>query len=117
MVGVAFELFPKGGAIVIGAMGGMGMLSAGFLGGPGIGFKQDYFASNQLKEEAPATYARYAVPGENTFYGLATVKGLDDARVGILDQDHQIKDKDAAIAKAPNPVQKSNLETKRAEII
>src|SRR4029077_18641584 len=59
MLAVASERFPKGGAITIGALGGMGMLSAGLLGGPGIGFKQDYNASQKLKENSPAVYDRY----------------------------------------------------------
>jgi MFS family permease len=85
MLAVASERFPKGGALVIGAMGGMGMLSAGLLGGPAIGFQQDVYASDFLKREAPATYDRYAAPEPNSFYGILTVKGLDGAKVGILD--------------------------------
>src|SRR5205807_10252841 len=68
MLAVASERFPKGGAIVIGAMGGVGMLSAGFLGGPGIGFKQDYYATKQLKEKDPVVYEKYASKEENSFY-------------------------------------------------
>jgi hypothetical protein len=41
MLAVVSEQFPKGGAITIGAAGGVGMLAAGLLGGPGIGFLQD----------------------------------------------------------------------------
>jgi MFS family permease len=84
MLAVASEQFPRGGAITIGAMGGVGMLSAGLLGGPGIGFKQDYYASEQLKEQAPAVYERYKAPTENTFLGFETI-GLDGAKVGILE--------------------------------
>jgi len=62
MLAVVSERFPKGGAIVIGAVGGMGMLSAGFLGGPGIGFKQDYYASQQLKKENPPSAANTRPP-------------------------------------------------------
>ena len=49
MLGVVSERFPRGGALTIGAVGGIGVFSAGLLGGPGIGYKQDYFASNDLK--------------------------------------------------------------------
>ncbi|MBC8114929.1 MAG: MFS transporter [Candidatus Saccharimonas sp.] len=84
MLAVASERFPKGGAITIGAIGGMGMLSAGLLGTPGIGFKQDYFASAQLKETAPAVYDRYKAANENSFVGFKTV-GLDGAKVGVLE--------------------------------
>jgi len=84
MLAVASERFPKGGAVAIGLMGGVGMLSAGLLGGPGIGFKQDYHASANLSSAAPETYQRYKADKENTFLGFKTV-GLDGAKVGVLD--------------------------------
>lgn len=84
MLAVVSEQFPKGGAITIGAIGGVGMLSAGLLGGPGIGFKQDYNATNKLKAEAPEVYERYKAPEENRFLAY-TVVGLDGSKVGVLD--------------------------------
>ena len=84
MLAVVSERFPKGGAITIGAIGGAGMLSAGLLGGPGIGFKQDYNASHQLKVTSPAVYERYKAPAENNFLGY-TVVGLDGSKVGVLE--------------------------------
>ena len=58
MLAVVSERFPKGGAVTLGVVGGVGMLSAGLLGGPGIGFKQDKFASEKLQEISPDTYER-----------------------------------------------------------
>ncbi len=84
MLAVASERFPKGGAVAIGMLGGVGMLSAGLLGGPAIGFKQDYHASANLKEVAPAAYDRYKADNENTFFGFKTV-GLDGSKVGVLE--------------------------------
>ncbi len=84
MLAVVSERFPKGGAITIGAVGGVGMLSAGLLGGPGIGFKQDSHASAMLKEDNPAIYERYKAGNENKFLGFKTV-GLDGAKVGVLE--------------------------------
>lgn len=84
MLAVASERFPKGGAITIGAIGGMGMLSAGLLGGPGLGFKQDYYASGKLKDDAPAIYERYKSDEENHFLAFKVV-GLDGSKVGVLD--------------------------------
>jgi MFS family permease len=95
MLAVASERFPQGGAIVIGAMGGMGMLSAGLLGNPGIGFKQDYYASAQLKEEAPQSYDRYAAEKANTFL-VFKVKGLDGQKVGILDLETRSRNPDVS---------------------
>ena len=86
MLAVVAEQFPKGGAITIGAIGGIGMLSAGLLGGPGIGFKQDYHATSSLKDEAPEVYERYKAPSENSFLGFKVV-GLDGAKVGVLGDD------------------------------
>jgi hypothetical protein len=84
MLAVVSERFPKGGAITIGCIGGIGMLSAGLLGGPGIGFKQDFHASQQLKRSDAAVFERYKAPNENTFLTFRTV-GLDGTKVGILD--------------------------------
>jgi MFS family permease len=81
MLGVVSERFPKGGAITIGAVGGIGMLSAGLLGGPGIGYKQDYFASNELKSRAPAVYEEYKSPTKNRFLVFPEIQGLDGTKV------------------------------------
>jgi MFS family permease len=84
MLAVASERFPKGGAITIGAVGGAGMLSAGLLGGPGIGFKQDYYSSTSLKAEHEATYERYKAKDQNTFLGFH-VQGLDGSKKNRLE--------------------------------
>lgn len=84
MLAVASERFPNGGAISIGVLGGVGMLSAGLLGGPAIGFKQDYNASHKLQKESVATYDRYKAEKESSFFGFKTV-GLDGQKVGVLD--------------------------------
>lgn len=83
MLAVVSERFPKGGAVAIGVVGGVGMLSAGLIGGPAIGFKQDKYASQKLEETSPAAYERYKAEKENSFIGMKTV-GLDGAKVGIL---------------------------------
>jgi MFS family permease len=84
MLAVVSERFPKGGAITIGALGGAGMISAGVLGGPGIGFKQDWNASADLRTKAPEVYERYKAPAENSFLWFKVV-GLDGAKVGVLE--------------------------------
>ena len=84
MLAVVSERFPRGGAVTIGTVGGVGMLSAGLLGGPGIGFKQDYYASKNLQQASPATYDRYKAPNENSFVGFK-VQGLDGQKVSVLE--------------------------------
>ncbi|AMV19830.1 MFS transporter [Planctomyces sp. SH-PL14] len=84
MLAVASERFPKGGAVAIGMLGGVGMLSAGLLGGPAIGFKQDYNASSNLKATSPESYDRYKAGNESSFFGIKTV-GLDGSKVAVLE--------------------------------
>ncbi|MCA9258905.1 MAG: MFS transporter [Planctomycetales bacterium] len=85
MLAVASERFPRGGAVAIGLMGGIGMLSAGTLGSPGIGYKQDYFASKSLQESAPETYQRYSAAEPNRFLFFPEIRGLDGAKVGVVE--------------------------------
>ncbi|MCH7989398.1 MAG: MFS transporter [Planctomycetes bacterium] len=85
MLGVVGERFPKGGALTMGAVGGIGMLSAGLLGGPGIGYKQDYYASQHLEQNAPETYKRYVSESKNAFLIFPEISGLDGQKVGNLD--------------------------------
>jgi MFS family permease len=108
MLGVVSERFPKGGALALGFSGGVGMLSAGLLGGPGIGYLQDYAAVQRLQgdpaydryksyetKEKPTIHDYYVldsqgrkVPEEKgylQFTGLfPKVAGLDGAKVGVL---------------------------------
>ncbi|MEK0448917.1 MAG: hypothetical protein RL088_1185 [Verrucomicrobiota bacterium] len=84
MLAVVSERFPKGGAVAIGMVGGVGMLSAGLIGGPAIGFKQDYHASSNLQQVSKETYDRYKADDENSFFGFKTV-GLNGSKVAILD--------------------------------
>jgi len=84
MLGVVGERFPRGGAITMGAMGGIGMLSAGLLGGPGIGYKQDYYASSELQQTAPSTYERYQAANEDSFLFLPKIRGLDGQKVEVV---------------------------------
>jgi hypothetical protein len=84
MLGVVSERFPKGGAITIGAIGGVGMLSAGLLGGPGIGYKQDYFASTELKAKDAALYEEYKSTTKNRFLFFPEIQGLDGSKVAAI---------------------------------
>lgn len=100
MLAVASERFPKGGAVAIGLMGGVGMLSAGLFGGPAIGYKQDYYAAKELQAQAPETYGRYAVSEPKGFLFLPAIKGLDGAKVGVLgDQGKELANVSAALVK------------------
>ena len=97
MLGVVSEQFPKGGAIAIGMLGGAGMLSAGLLGGPAIGFKQDYHASAKLAE-SKETFERYKAEKPSEFlFGSFTAAGLDGAKVGVLENGGTELDRDVKL--------------------
>jgi len=84
MLGVVGERFPKGGALAMGAMGGMGMLSAGVLGGPGIGYTQDVNISAKLRQASPAVYEQVRSDQPNRFLFFPPVAGLDGTKVAKL---------------------------------
>ncbi len=116
MLAVVSERFPRGGALTIGAVGGVGMLSAGFLGNPLIGYKQDYYATSLLKDLTPEqyeqippkdsktpkpsyetmkkaaadAYQRYSVEKDKITLFFLKVKGLDGSKAGILDLETKI---------------------------
>jgi len=86
MLGVVSDRFPKGGAITIGAIGGVGMLSAGLLGGPGIGYKQDRFAAEHLESKSKATYDLYKAEKPSQFLFFKPITGLDGSKkAAVLD--------------------------------
>ena len=94
MLGVVSERFPRGGALALGFSGGVGMLSAGILGGPVIGYKQDYAATRQLENDAPETYRRYKAEKPNSpLPGLPAVAGIDNGKAGVLDDYMAIRKK------------------------
>lgn len=85
MLGVVGERFPRGGAVTMGLMGGIGMLSAGWLGVPGIGYKQDYFLADHLKNDlkADATFDRYKTAEEISLYTLPKFYGIDQSKLQV----------------------------------
>jgi hypothetical protein len=108
MLGVVGERFPRGGALAMGLSGGIGMLSAGFLGGPGIGYTYDYKASNQLQQVAPETFNRVAAQDANHFLFFPPVRGLDGQKVDVIQTDaKQLK---ADLAKKPDDASLQKLD-------
>lgn len=114
MLAVVSERFPRGGALTLGTIGGVGMLSAGLLGAPGIGFKQDNYSSSKLNETSPSTYQRYAAEKPNTFLGFET-KGLDGKKTGVLDEQHKVDVAMENISKKPEERAKLEKERDAAE--
>lgn len=51
MLAVVGDRFPRTGAVAMSIMGGIGMLSVGQIGGPGLGYAKDRFAAEHLEEK------------------------------------------------------------------
>ena len=84
MLGVVGERFPQGGAMGMGLVAGVGMLSAGLLAGPGLATTQDLCASRYLRLHAPEAYARVRSDEARRLPFLGEVRGLDHAKVAAL---------------------------------
>ncbi|NND96826.1 MAG: MFS transporter [Pirellulaceae bacterium] len=98
MLGVVGERFPQSATVAMALMGFAGMTSAGLLGGPGIGYKQDYYASQYIQEQNPETYARVKAPNENQFLVFPAITGIDGAKAGMLEDSGAKVLKDVEIA-------------------
>jgi MFS family permease len=126
LLGVISERFPKGGALALGLSGGIGMISAGILGGPGIGYKQDYFAVTFLQEtpERQKTYERYMarddaghpdLKGFPILSGLwpeaaPKVAGIDNAKLKVF-QDYAVVLEEQKKPESERKITKTTLES------
>lgn len=110
MLGVIGERFPKAGAIAMGLSGGIGMLSAGLLGGPGIGYTQDVQAVKYLKSADENAYARVKADDTNHFLFFPGIQGLDGAKVKAVGDKGAALTEELAIkgADAPEGLRKLN---------
>jgi len=76
MLAVVGDRFPRSGAVAMSIMGGIGMLSAGLIGSPGLGYAKDRFTAESLKKDAPAAYASAKASSESKFLFLAPVTAV-----------------------------------------
>ena len=81
MLGVVAEQFPKGGALTLNAIAGIGMLTVGIVGGPLIGFMQENSAKSALDLKKPGVYA--SVSKDDKFI-LGAYTAVDADRVAAL---------------------------------
>jgi MFS family permease len=82
MLAVASDRFPRTGAVAISIMGGIGMMSAGLLGSPGLGYAKDRFAGEELKKADPALHAEYKAATPSKFLVFSDAYGLDGKKLG-----------------------------------
>jgi MFS family permease len=80
-LGVVAEQTPKGGALTLNAIAGIGMLTAGVLGGPLIGALQEQAAERAIEREIPGVYSQ--ISRQDTYF-LGAYSALDDTRLSAL---------------------------------
>ncbi len=83
MLAVIGDRFPHTGAVAMSIMGGIGMLSAGLIGGPGLGYGKDRFAGEELNKADAALYQEYKATTPSTFLNIpaTSVYGLDGKKL------------------------------------
>lgn len=81
MLAVVGDRFPRTGAVAMSIMGGIGMMSAGLLGGPGLGYAKDRFTVEHLKENDVALYEASKAEKPSEFLFLEPVTGLDGTKL------------------------------------
>ncbi len=82
MLALVGDRFPRTGAVAMSIMGGIGMMSAGMIGGPGLGYAKDRFASAALEQADAAVYAEYKVAEPSGWLFFKPVSAIDGAKLG-----------------------------------
>jgi MFS family permease len=86
MLAVASDRFPRTGAVAISIMGGIGMMSFGLIGSPGLGYCKDRYAGEALKTVNALAFEQYKAEKPSRFMGLAVTEttGLDGKKLEEL---------------------------------
>ena len=84
MLGVAAERFPKGGALTLNAIAGMGMLSVGVIGAVFLGNIQDRQIHHELMARNPALHARVVAEERSSVFG--SYQPIDQEKLALLDE-------------------------------
>ncbi len=100
MLAVASDRFPRTGAVAISIMGGIGMMSAGLLGSPGLGYFKDRYAGEALQQANPAAYAEFKSDKPSGFLFLPEATGLDSKKMGDIND--SISKLNVEIEKSPD---------------
>jgi MFS family permease len=77
ILGLTSEQCPRGGALTLNAIGGIGMLAVGILGAPFLGYMQESSTTGQLQATNPALYQQVTV---NNDYLLGGYQAIDPAK-------------------------------------
>ena len=85
-LGVVSEQYPKGGALMLNAIAGVGMIAVGVLGNPGIGILQDQAFDQKMKQDDAAIHAQVMTQKEGM---LGVYNALDQEKKEELTDEQQ----------------------------
>ncbi|MGJ8644014.1 MAG: MFS transporter [Luteolibacter sp.] len=83
MLAVVGDRFPHTGGLAMSIIGGIGMMSAGLIGTPGLGYAKDRYAGEALEKSAPAIHEEYKAETPSTFLNIPATStyGLDGTKL------------------------------------
>jgi MFS family permease len=93
ILGLTSEQCPRGGALTLNTMGGIGMLAVGILGTPFLGYMQELSTTQQLQAIDPALYAQVAVQHN---YLLGAYQAIDPVKSAALTDAKSVQELAAA---------------------
>ncbi|MEQ1827276.1 MAG: MFS transporter [Pirellula sp.] len=111
MLALVGDRFPQTGAVAMSIMGGIGMLSAGLIGGPGLGYCKDRFAGEELRKANPVLADAYKSEKSSTFLNLSftEVYGLDGKKLAAAKENKSRTPDDEVVVAADQQGDRSTL--------
>ena len=100
MLAVVSDRFPRTGAVAISIMGGIGMMSAGLLGSPGLGYAKDRFAAESVPLDLRDEYIGSK---ESQWLIFERVKTIDPGQLGEVKQKLDAARKELALEGKEDP--------------
>jgi MFS family permease len=94
MLAVVSDRFPSTGVIAISIMGGIGMMSAGLIGAPGLGYFKDRYTAEEL-QKTPAVYAQVKSEQPVKFLVFPEVHGVNGKKLGEVKEKVKAAKKDS----------------------
>jgi len=122
MLAVVSDRFPRTGAIAISIMGGIGMMSAGLIGAPGLGYFKDRYTAEELAKNE-AVYKSVKAEKASKFLFFPEAHGVDGKKLGEVKDKVKAAKKDAKggshldqLSKDDQAVAKADLEGDRGTL-
>jgi len=111
MLAIVGDRFPHTGAVAMSIMGGIGMMSAGLIGTPGLGYAKDRFTGESLKTSNAALYEEYKAATPSTFLNIpaTSTHGLDGQKLSAAKEAKEKTESQKAVVLADQAGDRATL--------